>query len=96
MVGPIPFLQRPQQIKDHLEQNWAYALEDEEKRGIAHSMSLNAEVKDGYLDAGGKKGFAFGDRASEDGGGLVGKQAPAEEEEEEVEEAAAAAAPGEE
>lgn len=87
VVGPIPFLQRPQQIKDHLEQNWAYAKEDEEKRGIAHSMSLNAEVKDGYLDQGGEKSFAFGDRASADGGGLVSKQ------EEVVEEAAAA--PGE-
>ena len=34
-------------------------------------LQLNAEVQDGYLNAGGERGFAFADRASVEGGGLV-------------------------
>ena len=71
VVGPIPFLQRPQQIKDHHDQNLRYAELDATERGIEHSLQLNAEVQDGYLNAGGERGFAFADRASVEGGGLV-------------------------
>ena len=69
--GNIPFLQRPQQIKDHPDQNLRYAELDATERGIEHSLQLNAEVQDGYLNAGGERGFAFADRASVEGGGLV-------------------------
>ena len=50
---------RPQEARMHLEQNLAFAKEDEELRGITHSLELNAPVKDGFQDAGGAISHAF-------------------------------------
>ena len=50
-------------IQDHLETNKKYAIEiDLKENGIEHSLQMGAEVKDGYLDQGGKRQFVFDNR----------------------------------
>jgi len=68
VVGPFD---RTQQIREHLQQNLRYAKEDMEKRGIAHSLEVGAEVQDGYLNHAGQRHFAFGNRATSAGEGLL-------------------------
>ena len=68
VVGPFD---GQQQIRSHLQQNLRYAKEDEEQRGIRHSLEVGEEVQDGYIDAGGTRNLVFGNRATAGGQGLA-------------------------
>ena len=41
-----------------------YAKEDMEQRGIHHSLEMGEDAKDGYLEKGGERVFAFANRAT--------------------------------
>ena len=75
VVGPLPYLQPPQRIDAHYDQNLRRAESD----GLRHSTRFGEEAIDGYLDQGGEKGMVWKDRASRADGGLVAADEVAEE-----------------